>query len=62
MRLIENSICAILLPVSACSMPAIIIDPNVEANIKKIKINRNIVPPRSITESVGYAFRYRPMG
>lgn len=62
MRHMENNSCAMLLPVSGFSIPAITIDPNVEANIRKIRINRNIVPPRSMTEFVGDAFRYKPIG
>lgn len=51
-----------LLPVSGCSMPAISMELNVDVNIRKIRIRRNIVPPRNVTESVGYAFRYSPIG
>ena len=61
-RHIENNSCAMFDPVSACSIPAIMIEVNVDVNIRKIRINRNIVPPRIITESVAYAFRNKPIG
>lgn len=49
-------------PVSACSMPAMTMELKVDANNMKIKISRNIVPPRSVTLFVGYPLRKSPIG
>lgn len=58
----EKSKLAMLPPVSASSIPAIIICANVEVKRRKDRINRNIKAPRSWTALVGSAFWYRPMG
>jgi hypothetical protein len=58
----ENRSCAMFPPVSACSMPAMIMELKVDANNMKIKISRNMVPPRSVTLFVGYPLRKSPIG
>lgn len=55
-RVREKQSWAMFPPVSACSIPAITMELNVELNMRKIRISKNMVPLRSVTESVGIAF------
>lgn len=49
----ENRSWAIFPPVSGCSTPAMIMELNVDVKSMKMRISRNIVPPRSVTVWVG---------
>lgn len=59
---IEKSKLAMLPPVSARSTPAMIICANVDVNMRKFQMKRNIKPDRSVIESVASVLRYKPMG